>query len=76
MLRDRKIIQEIISDFGTLTPGDPTVIDRLETLVNDERIMALGWMLVDDCADLDKGKDPRQKEMTSMLKRALIELGN
>ena len=45
-------------------------IDRLESLVDDERTIAIGWAHVGDCADLDGGIDPRQKIIPDMLSRA------
>ena len=39
-----------------------------------EAIEAIGWAYADCCTTLDAGKDPRQTEMSSVLKRAEIDL--
>ena len=71
MDKDRSKICRIISEML----DNPTkAYDALETLVNDERMIAIGWTHADDCVDLDKGLDPRKKDIGKMLKRAEKDL--
>jgi len=79
MEKDRTAICNIIGEMLD-NPDEvgiyPTTkaCDALETLVNDERVIAIGWTHADACVDLDQGNDPRKKEISSMLDRALVDL--
>jgi len=48
--------------------------DDLKEFVQSVRVKAIGWTHADDCCDLDKGMDPRDKEVPQMLQRALFDL--
>lgn len=48
--------------------------DELEKYCDGIRAEAIGWTHADNCTDLDKGLDPRQKECSDMLRRAVIDL--
>lgn len=78
MEKDRVIIYDIINEM--LENPDNGIyditkaLDKLETLAHDRRIEAIGWTHADDCVDLDKGNDPREKELPEMLNRANRDL--
>lgn len=46
----------------------------VEVRINDARVEAIGWTLADDCVDLDEGRDPRKKNPSEMLDRAIKDL--
>jgi hypothetical protein len=76
MDKDRAAICEIMSEMLD-NPDDcgiyPTTVayNKLETLVHTARVEAIGWTHADACHDLDAGRDPRQKEVSEMLERAI-----
>jgi hypothetical protein len=79
MKKDRTAINKIISTM--LDNPDPVGIyptsvayDELEAYVAEVRVEALGWMLADCCVFLDKGDDPRKRNVPEILERALIDL--
>ena len=41
---------------------------------NDKAIKAIGWAYVDCCVTLDKGGDPRETDMATVLPRATNDL--
>lgn len=79
MYKDRAKICEIISEMLD-NPGKceiyPTkkAYDALEQYVDQVRAEAIGWSHADDCTDLDKGVDPREKDCGDMLERGLRDL--
>jgi len=81
MKKDRKIIEDIISEM--LDNPDSSGIypttkayHALESLVEDRLVEAIGWTHADDCVDLDRGNDPRKKNIPEMLSRAIKDLTN
>ena len=42
--------------------------------LTDEAAMAIGWAYADCCTTLDEGGDPRETEMSGVLKRATKDL--
>ena len=79
MKKDRKVICEIISEmldnpdeYGIYPTSN--AYDKLETLVNDRRVKAIGWIYADVCIVLDNKEDYRQKDVPEILERALIDL--
>lgn len=79
MEKDRKIICDVISEM--LDNPDhleiyktSEVYNKLERYIEQERMIAIGWTHADSCIDLDKGNDPRKKEVGGLIERALKEL--
>ena len=76
---DRKKICEIISDMldnpdnNGIYPTS-TAYTKLERYIRGARAEAIGWAHADACVDLDKGNDPRTKEVPDMLDRARKDL--
>ena len=79
MIKDRHAICTIIStmfdneDESGIYPTTEAY-DQLEALVDTARVEAIGWSHADACVDLDKGKDPRKKDVAEMLNRAEVDL--
>ena len=77
---DRTAICKIISDMLD-SPDDngiyptSTAYNRLEHYIEGVRAEAIGWSHADSCVDLDKGDDPRIKNIPDMLERAKRDLG-
>jgi len=79
MDRDRKVICDIISNM--LDSPDKSGIyptteayDKLEAYVESIRAESIGWTVADACCSLDRGDDYREKEVPSILQRALKDL--
>ncbi len=79
MDKDRTAICNIISemldcpDKSGIYPTSTAYV-RLEHYIEGVRAEAIGWAHADDCIDLDKGKDPRLKNVPDMLARAEVDL--
>ena len=79
MRKDRTAICKIISDMldnpnkHEIYPTS-TAYTRLEHYIEGVRAEAIGWTHADACVDLDKGFDPRLKEVPEMLDRARVDL--
>jgi hypothetical protein len=76
---DRAAICEIISEMLD-NPDDCGIYEttvaynKLETLVHTARVEAIGWTHADDCLDLVAGRDPRLKDCSEMIERAINDL--
>lgn len=79
MDKDRTAICSIISkmldnpDEHGLYPTS-AAFDELESYIEGERAMAIGWTHADANFTLDKGGDPRHSEVPEMLRRARVDL--
>lgn len=80
MDKDRTEICNIISemldspDENGIYPTS-TAYTRLEHYIEGVRLEALGWTHAYCCLLLDKGKDPRTKEVPELINDAIDDLG-
>jgi len=79
MEKDKELVEEIIKEmlYSPDKNGTYDMVkarDKLETLINDRRVEAIGWAYADCCTDLDKGLDPRKTEMPGVLERSQVDL--
>lgn len=70
---------KIFSVLGSLldNPGTDLIksaYEKLEDLIREARVEAIGWAYADCCVTLDKGKDPRQTDMSDVLERSYKDL--
>lgn len=47
---------------------------EIPATIEEAVLLAIGWTFADCCVDLDEGRDPREKNVPEMLKRAMIDL--
>ena len=79
MDKDRIAIVKIISDMldnpdkNGIYPTS-TAYTRLEHYIESVRAEAIGWTHADNCIDLDRGDDPRMKNIPDIFDRAKEDL--
>ena len=79
MDKDRTAICNIMSEMLNSPDKDgiypvSTAYTRLEYYIEGVRAEAVGWTHADNCVCLDRGKDPRLKNVPDMLYRAQKDL--
>ena len=68
------IIRGDIPEWAKEAFDSGQLFNRLSELIDKARIEAIGWAYADCCITLDRGGDPRQTEMSGVLKRAQDDL--
>ncbi len=77
--KDRINILEVFEEMFDGVDGNgiyPTTVayGKVEKLIEDARMEAIGWAYADCCSSLDSGDDPRQTEMSDVVERAKEDL--
>lgn len=70
-----EIIPEDIPEWAKDAMDRGQLFNELVKQVENARMEGVGWAYADCCVALDKGEDPREKDMAEVLHRANIDLG-
>jgi len=69
-----EIIPDDIPQWAKDAMDRGQLFNEMVKQVENARSEAIGWAYADCCTTLDSGGDPRQTEMSGVLKRARIDL--